>query len=157
MPDHIFHVSNWRIRVHVLGKWISAANPRLFRYRRESSFLYWIAFHWNSVDCLWPRFCKYHSAQSNSQQISGICNGSDEASTQYTVSRTGIPFPSIASNCIKDIFFVVDFNGFSFVATHSLARQSSAMGNNANVFPATIWQNSDCGHRLLWSLYWSTN
>ena len=69
--------------------------------------------------------------------------------------QLNIPFQELAyhfqvsSTCIKDIFFMVDCNGFSFVATHSLARQSSAMGNNANVFPASIWQNSDCGHSLL--------
>ena len=56
-------------------------------------------------------------AQSNSQQISEISNGSDEAST-YSVSRSGLPFLGITTNSIQDIFFAVDCKGFLFVATH---------------------------------------
>ena len=57
--------------------------------------------------------------------------------------RLNIPFQELAyrfqlSPPIQDVFFVVDCKGFSFVATRLLARQKSAMGNKANVFPASI-------------------
>lgn len=71
--------------------------------------------------------------------------------------RLNIPSPSISTNSIQDIFLMVDCNRFLFVVTHLLARQKSAMETNANVFPLSIWQKSDCDHRLLWSFYWSTN
>ena len=71
--------------------------------------------------------------------------------------RLNIPSPSISINSVQDIFLMVDCNRFLFVVTHLLARQKSAMETNANVFPVSIWQKSDCDHSLLWSFYWSTN
>lgn len=63
--------------------------------------------------------------------------------------RLNIPSPSISTNSIQDIFLIVDCNRFLFVVTHLLVRQKSAMETNANVFPISIWQKSDCDHSLL--------